>query len=509
MIIGGVGCITGDTIVNFNRAHKGFKQRIDHVYTQLHNDYNDKTKCYNLNIPTYVRSFNGKYIQLHKIKDVIYSGQKEVYELKLISGHKLKCTSEHKIMTDKGMIPLCCLNDTYGVMIDNIKPIRKKQNSYKFVDASLHVNYHPYKNKCSKVEVHRLIYEAYHNGLTFIDFMDIIWNDKSESEKLKFINPSIFYIHHLDENHYNNSIENLKCMSKYEHASLHTKHEGFMPFHQGVPEYKKVESIKYIGLEKTYDIICEEPYHNFVANGVVIHNSSKTCSMVREIVNDTSSKVYFSNIVTKNVPNNILIKPEMIFKKEEISKKRDGTPVYKYHVNKEFWQEAVKKYGSINVVIDEAHSVLNSRRSMSKTTQAVVDWMALLRRVLGSSSSGYGRLFLITQIERRLDIIAKEQATEARFHLCHYQKTCNQCGWTISENNEVSEPVFMCPYCNIELIKHSHIAEIWCFKDYNSFIQWKYLGKGKTYYKHYYVRNLEKVFPLYNTLQWDNLLVDN
>ena len=237
--------------------------------------------------------------------------------------------------------------------------------------------------------------------------------------------------------------------------------------------------------------------------------SSKTCSMVREMMTDNSGKIFFSNIVTKDIKNNILITPDMIFKKEIIKVKKDGTEIYKYHVNREFWQEAVKKYGSLNVIIDEAHSVLNSRRSMSKTSIAVVDWLALLRRVLGSSASGYGRLFLVTQIERRLDIIAKEQATEARYHLCHYLKTCNKCGYTVGENNEVSDPIFMCPRCNIEMHKHSHTAEIWCFKDYNSFVQWKYLGKGKTFYKHYFITNLERIFPMYNTLQWDNLLVEN
>jgi thymidylate synthase (FAD) len=35
----------------------------------------------------------------------------------------------------------------------------------------------------------------------------------------------------------------------------------------------KVKSVKYIGLQETYDLSVEGPWHNFVANGIVVHNS--------------------------------------------------------------------------------------------------------------------------------------------------------------------------------------------------------------------------------------------
>ena len=40
--------------------------------------------------------------------------------------------------------------------------------------------------------------------------------------------------------------------------------------------YSKVANIVYQGVQDTYDICCAKPYHNFVANGVVVHNSGKT-----------------------------------------------------------------------------------------------------------------------------------------------------------------------------------------------------------------------------------------
>lgn len=243
--------------------------------------------------------------------------------------------------------------------------------------------------------------------------------------------------------------------------------------------------------------------------------SGKSAACVREILTDTTGMTYFSNIRTHpSVKNNILIKPEMIINKTPILNikgnpvMKNGNPAMRYSVNREFWQAASKKYNGLNVIIDEAHSVLNARKSMSSPTQAVLDWISLLRRVLGSTQAGYGRLYLVTQIERRLDVVAKEQTTEVRFHICHFQKICQGCGFSIQENNETPDPIYQCPNCERQLKKCEHVVEVWHFKSYIDFVGWKYLGKGKLFYKHYLITDIEQVFPFYDTMQWENLLVD-
>ncbi len=40
----------------------------------------------------------------------------------------------------------------------------------------------------------------------------------------------------------------------------------------------EIISIKYIGEEDTYDIEMHEPYHNYVANGFIVHNSTRYCN---------------------------------------------------------------------------------------------------------------------------------------------------------------------------------------------------------------------------------------
>ena len=157
--------------------------------------------------------------------------------------------------------------------------------------------------------------------------------------------------------------------------------------------------------------------------------SGKTVCEVREFLLNKGNRLTYSNIKTKKLTNVKLINPDMIIKKEIIDykTKKDGSsePVYKKTLNKDFW---TKIKVPINVVIDEAHSIVNARRSMSKTNEIITMWLALIRRVLGTTDSGEGELVFITQLPNRLDIIAREMATQVRYHVCHFMKGCKDCG---------------------------------------------------------------------------------
>jgi hypothetical protein len=44
--------------------------------------------------------------------------------------------------------------------------------------------------------------------------------------------------------------------------------------------YDFVVSVKPVGYSSVYDIVCEEPYHSFLANGIVVHNCGKTLATI-------------------------------------------------------------------------------------------------------------------------------------------------------------------------------------------------------------------------------------
>lgn len=84
-------------------------------------------------------------------------------------------------------------------------------------------------------------------------------------------------IHHIDKNRKNNLLNNLiKCCINC-HNIFH--HDWYV----GIKELKDtIISINYIGNEEVYDLEMKDPYNNYVANGFVVHNSTRYCSYDKE-----------------------------------------------------------------------------------------------------------------------------------------------------------------------------------------------------------------------------------
>jgi len=342
------GCLTGDTLINVNRRGIGRSYRLDYMYKQfMQNKGRSLKKGWELKHPTYVRSFDGKGIKLHKIKDVLFSGIKEVFEINLSNGRKIKATADHKIMTSKGWVEVKDLTTESQIMCDTLRPQKGKKRSFKLKDSCIHVPFHPHKDCRKEVQAHRLIYEARLNNLHFNTLLDILWNDKEEAKKLNYINPKDFCIHHKDGNHFNNSVENLELLNKKDHYLLHSKKdESFRHFNQGIPIYSNFISKTYIGKEKTYDICCEDPYHNFVANGIVVHNSGKS------VLAQQCAKYCDPNFNIDRV----------CFTPEEFVKAINATP----------------EYGA--VVYDEAYQGMSSRAAMSEVNKMLMGVLAEIRQ---------------------------------------------------------------------------------------------------------------------------------
>lgn len=273
-----VGCLSGDTVIRYNRASLGRKMTIKDMYLKQNNL--PSSRKWNLKIPTFVRSFIEKdnQIRLNKVDCIIYSGKKMVYELLLEDGKSVKATIEHKIMTDKGFVELGQLKVGDLVMVDNVVGKKKKEVS----EATYRQNrkektkcvgkYHPYSKTCDgyswRVELHRAIYEAHLNNMSLEDFCLAC----KSPNNLKFINPKTHHIHHIDGNHSNNIIENLQCLTRAEHLKVHGNYNHFG---YGKPEYSAVKNVSSVGYEDVYDITCFDN-QNFNANDIIVHNSGKS-----------------------------------------------------------------------------------------------------------------------------------------------------------------------------------------------------------------------------------------
>lgn len=246
--------------------------------------------------------------------------------------------------------------------------------------------------------------------------------------------------------------------------------------------------------------------------------SGKTLSTMKEII-ENPQNMYYSNIIPKiNIPNMKTIQKEQIIKKEITGKKRNGEETYKLSLNSEFWKQQPKP---INIVLDEFHAFMNSRKSMSKMNIVLSDFLSLIRRAINSPLQE-GELILITQFLGRIDVNAREMAQQIRYFREHYIKQCKSHGIIFNyynrsywENSDIPKDKKneFCPICRKPLFKSNQLIEVWHFSGDSgrsaeeNFYYWKYKN-FRSYYSHYYIRDSWKYYNCYDTFQWDNLFMD-
>ena len=77
-------------------------------------------------------------------------------------------------------------------------------------------------------------------------------------------------IHHIDRNRQNNDRDNLVKLCRECHNLCH---DGWYIGTKAIDD--KIETIQELGIEDVYDISMDFPYNNFVANGFIVHNSTR------------------------------------------------------------------------------------------------------------------------------------------------------------------------------------------------------------------------------------------
>jgi len=229
--------------------------------------------------------------------------------------------------------------------------------------------------------------------------------------------------------------------------------------------------------------------------------SGKTLMAVHDMLEDDTPT--FTNIATQGIKHSIRLEKEMLIKETPVGYKKNGEPILKREFNKEFWLEMKDRYPKINIILDEAHTLLNSRRSISTQNIILTDFLALIRKFLGSSNQ-HGHLTLISQLSGRLDVIARDMCTFVQFHVGHYVYGCDVCRCRYYSNSEQSI-CDICPRCGSnKVMKIKTIVEIWQFNNMDLYEEFRFT-RNKTYFKRFKVMNPEKYFKKYDTMQWDNL----
>lgn len=276
------GCISGDALVKINRAGGARTYTIAQAYKKFYGRWYS-----NFNIKSNIRAWVGfEDIGLHSIKDIIFKGKQEVLLVKTET-KTLKLTPDHEILTKRGFIATRDLLPWDLVATDRLNSISKvtPRKKNKYLERVVPVWYpqghyapHPHKKglKIKRRETHILIFEAHLNKFSSLEkYLEHLRNS-THINNIFTVDSSKFHIHHKDENHKNNALANLEMISGREHLRQHGTKKGFRHFNQGI-KWEKIRTIYPLKKpEKVFDIVCDDPHRNFVANGIVVHNCGKT-----------------------------------------------------------------------------------------------------------------------------------------------------------------------------------------------------------------------------------------
>ncbi|MHB8533175.1 MAG: AAA family ATPase [Solirubrobacteraceae bacterium] len=290
LVHGWPGCVDGDAEVTINRGGKGFRLPLREVVRRFNGvRFNGagkqakRTYTWDPAIPTMVRCFFAGEFRLRRIVGAYPKGVKRVVKVTLADGKVLRLTHDHEVLqpgdvwTQAEKLRPGERVITNGVAAEDVRnAYRYLHKGYWIVETSLLAN-HPHAAQRDgakkRMPEHRLVAEAALNGVSYTEWMEKIRaNDLAGA---KFLKPEDV-VHHKNEDTTDNRPENLEITTKAEHHRHHALHDGYTK-HLPVflPKSTEVVSVVDDGETEVFDITVEEA-HNFVANGIVVHNCGKT-----------------------------------------------------------------------------------------------------------------------------------------------------------------------------------------------------------------------------------------
>lgn len=301
MLFGDGGCLSGDTQVEINRGGKSFKLTLRELVYKFNGGKSspDGRIGWDLRIPTTIRSHVKGYIKLMRVLAAVTSGEKTTYTVRTESGRCLRATTEHPFLTSKGWKKLCELKPGDMLVCDGHQ--KKGGPSVKAQYQRVTIRNHPYAAHKADVRVpyHRIVAEAELNNLPTDVFIDRL--HRNDLEGLRFLDPKIIAVHHVNRDSRDNRPENLLVLSHAQHAELHAR-EGNTLNVMFQATTDGVVSITEHGKEETYDLTVEGDDPNFLANGLVVHNTGKTFFCLRLAISLATGREFLGYQPQEAVP---------------------------------------------------------------------------------------------------------------------------------------------------------------------------------------------------------------
>lgn len=324
-------CLTGDTLIYSERKVNGRrngpkKRRLADLYEMTKTPHGrSRLKLLKL------RCFDGEEFVTTKVKAVVCSGEKDIVRVTLKDGKTVRCSADHLFFTPDGWVPVRELVAGVPLATNGLAAVGldKEWLRQKYHDENLLIEDIARMAKCSPATVSKWIRlyglakqkgkgmtgrRPWNKGRTYTAG----WHHSEVTRKLlgamkqgelnpqwkgDDASPSAGRLrawrmypqqpceacgtedghrHHIDRNTLNNSPENIAFLC----SSCHTKRHNTEDEHPNVltVRWVPIVAIEPDGSEMTYDLEVEHPAHNFLANGIVTHNSQLSQRYVDESV---------------------------------------------------------------------------------------------------------------------------------------------------------------------------------------------------------------------------------
>lgn len=306
-------CVSGDTVVGYDHKNKG---------VTIKELYRKKPQYIGMSKLRCVDEMT-KEIVFNRVIQVFNNGEKETYTLETEDGYTVRATANHRFLTESGWKQLSELSVGENVYTNGVPAYQQREwLDYKYNNESLTqkeiakmcgVSSHTVRNWVRKFGIQKPMgswsigKEPPNKGKTKDSYEPLKRSSESRKKYLDthvIISPKKQYyeldqgyvatecagrgrvaklyprknvcaickekgkteIHHIDRDPKNFTDSNLieLCIACHKRA-----HKGY-----SVKAVKpsKIKSITYFGKENVYDIEMESPYHNYIANGFVVHN---------------------------------------------------------------------------------------------------------------------------------------------------------------------------------------------------------------------------------------------
>lgn len=302
--LNGMGCIAGDETVRVSRKGKSYETDLRTLHRKFH-ELPDKDTWK-------ARSLKGDRFGMHRLLDVLYKGEKPTLRITLECGKTFRATPDHRIarphgqwteagdlrvgdeLVTNGTVTLVCQHCGVGREVSKYYAGSKRAQSKQCLSC---------KHAAHSERMARENNPAF-RGEPFVDkdgYVRVWAPDHHRADNSGRVYEHIlvaeaafgvtitadFHVHHKNEVKSDNDPNNLEVLPAGEHHRTHDpllKLDGAISGKGGtvvvLPKTSKVVSVEDGGVVDVYDLCMEAPHHNFVVNGVVVHNSGKTLSVL-------------------------------------------------------------------------------------------------------------------------------------------------------------------------------------------------------------------------------------